>query len=140
MHLRPENAVKCVLACCCLHNLLAERVVIEDPVHHDVVERDWHQEEQALLPMRYLGGNIAGNKIFKDQRNFLIDYYNDVGSVSWQKIDPQYLKKRKRLIQRPQLPDESNEDHTFLDDDYWKDCELNSLYLLLQCLGETHTK
>ena len=110
--------MKCVLACCCLHNLLAERVDIEDPVHHDVVEGDWHQEEQALLPMRYLGGNIAGNKIFKDQRNFLIDYYNDVGSVPWQEIDPQYLKKRKRLIQRPQLPDESNEDHTFLDDDY----------------------
>ena len=48
MHLRPENAVKCVLACCCLHNLLAERksetiyrrVDIRDPVHHDVGEGD----------------------------------------------------------------------------------------------------
>ena len=51
MHLRRENAVKCVLACCCLHNILAEIkpetiyrrvdiVIIEDPVHHDVVEGD----------------------------------------------------------------------------------------------------
>ena len=87
MHLRPENAnMKCVLACCCLHNLLAEGkpktiyrgVDIEDPVYHNVVEGDWHQEEQALLPMTKLGRNIAANQISKDQRNFLMDYYNGV--------------------------------------------------------------
>ena len=56
MHLRPENAVKCVLNCCCLHNLLPEsmaetkysRVDIEDPLHHDVVEGDWHQVNNCL--------------------------------------------------------------------------------------------
>ena len=88
MHLRSENAMKCVLACCCLHNLLAERkpetikkrVDIEDPVHHDVVEGDWNQEKQALLPITR-GRIIAGNQISKDQGNFLMDYYNGVGSV-----------------------------------------------------------
>ena len=43
------------------------------PVHHDVVEGDWHQEEQALLPVRNLGKTIAGNQRSKDQRNFLKD-------------------------------------------------------------------
>ena len=111
MHLRPENAVKCLLVCCCFHNLLPEsmagtkysRVDIEDPLHHDVVEGDWHQEEQALLLIRKLDRNIAGNQISKDQRNSLIDYNNGVGSVPCQngQIDPQYLKKRKKLNQRP---------------------------------------
>ena len=48
MHLKLENKVKCVLACCCRHNLLAgrkpatiyRRVDIEDPVPHDVAEGD----------------------------------------------------------------------------------------------------
>ena len=86
MHIRPENAVKCVLACCCRHNLLAKRnpeaiysrVDIEDHVHHDVVEGDWHKEKQASLPTMNLGRNIAGNQISRDPWNFLMDYYNGV--------------------------------------------------------------
>ena len=41
-----------------------------------------------------------------------------VGSVPWQdkQIDPQYQKRRKRWIERPQfLPNESNEDDICFD-------------------------
>ena len=77
------------------------RVDIGDPVHHDVVEGDWHQEEQVLLTMKNVGRNIAGNQISKDQRNFLMDYYNGVGSVPWKKrqIGPKssISKEKKKM-------------------------------------------
>ncbi|XP_041376853.1 protein ALP1-like [Gigantopelta aegis] len=112
MLVRPDRAIKIVLACCRLHNLLIERkpqkvqrrVDFEDPDTHELVEGSWRQEDQVLLPLQNTGRNTT-TKAGKDLKDFLMDYYNGSGSVEWQDrmVDPAYIvKKRKKWVQRPE--------------------------------------
>ena len=92
MQLRPRRAIKVVIACCCLHNILRTQgyggpdqgVLMdrEDPVTHDVTPGLWRLDTN-MLPLRDRRGPY-GEPRAKEVRDILIKYVNEAGAVPWQ--------------------------------------------------------
>lgn len=90
---RPETVRKIILASCTLHNMLADMhpgrmqqaADREDPITHAVQPGEWrqHVQETALHGIERQPGN-TGTGVGKRIREYLTEYYNDVGAVSWQ--------------------------------------------------------
>ena len=92
MQLRPEKAIKVVIACCCLHNMLRTQnygepnlqglIDREDPETHDVTPGLWRLETN-MHPLRDRRG-AYGDPTAKEVRQLLMDYLNGPGAVDWQ--------------------------------------------------------
>lgn len=92
LHLTPDRAIKVVIACCCLHNMLrtlayggpdhGALVDREDPQTHQVIPGLWRLETN-MLPLRDRRGGY-GEPTAKAVREVLINYVNEGGAVPWQ--------------------------------------------------------
>ena len=88
MSILPERVELVIMAACCLHNLLRERMEIqheadiEDPETHEVIPGTWRQE--IHLP-RLARSTCRATQVARDQRTFLADYFfSEAGQVPWQ--------------------------------------------------------
>ena len=92
MQLRPEKAIKVVIACCCLHNMLRTHnyggpnlhglIDREDRQTHDVAPGLWRVEAN-MYPLTDRRGGY-GDPTAKELRQLLMDYVNGPGAVPWQ--------------------------------------------------------
>ena len=86
----PDRAQEIVLAACALHNFLRHKFPSytnclldrEDDVNHEFVPGTW-RSEGTLESVDPLHGNTS-NGAAKKQREYLCDYVNGPGAVSWQ--------------------------------------------------------
>lgn len=90
----PVNAVHIVMATCVLHNFLRKRnpplymppksIDVEDIVKKTISRGDWRNEpSDAFLELEK--EKKRGSQASKNLRNVLMNYFNQTGSVSWQK-------------------------------------------------------
>ena len=86
----PEVVESITLACCCLHNLMRMRyprlqnnLVDHEDDQHNVIPGAWREGENLDDIQRDRGGNID-TSLAKDQRDYLMHYYNGPGAVTWQ--------------------------------------------------------
>jgi len=91
LDMRPEKAIKVVIACCCLHNILRTQqygpdptalVDQEDPNTHQVIPGPWRTETNMLPLLDRRGG--YGSPTAKAIREVLMQYVNGPGAVPWQ--------------------------------------------------------
>lgn len=89
MLITPSRAEDVVLAACALHNYLRTRLptftnhlLDKENENHEVIPGTWRNEE-ALRSIAALKGNNAMRDA-KLQREYLCQYVNGVGAVSWQ--------------------------------------------------------
>lgn len=87
----PDKARKIVMACCYLHNYLSTKnnknYIQAGDIDYEntsgiVQEGSWRQETQRLTDLQKTRGNSAVEA--KKTRDDFCDYFNTLGSVSWQ--------------------------------------------------------
>ena len=90
MHQHPKRVQKTVMACCVLHNLLTIKypkqtisMADKEDIKTKVVTPGEWRDDKKLPELQKLAGNTY-LEVAKIQRNYLTDYYNSVGAVSWQ--------------------------------------------------------
>lgn len=88
----PENVSTIILACIALHNYIMETklsmycpsdFVDSYDSNGILIPGKWNDTANPMKKLRKLGSNNATSSAF-EIRNQLIEYFNNVGKVSWQ--------------------------------------------------------